>query len=129
MALSSHLESFFNELSQSVDGFNDEGHNLALGFKHARIDLEKRQEIPTSSDISRLFELLQVILSTTSFQKLNNIFLQNALLHYWNWDPNITKDEEKKMNERVTITEPKQRITTGSHNLINRRVSVVINNQ
>lgn len=60
MSLSTHLEAFFNDISENVDGFKELGHRLSLGFKHARIDIEKRGQTPSATDISRLFELLQV---------------------------------------------------------------------
>ncbi|TIA74288.1 hypothetical protein E3P77_00966 [Wallemia ichthyophaga] len=108
MSLSTHLEAFFNDVSESVDGFEELGHRLGLGFKHARIDVERRGVPPSSTDISRLMELFQ-----------------NALLNYWNYDPSLTEEERKKLDNQSTLPEPKQRVTCGSPNKLNRKIPVL----
>ncbi|TIC06679.1 hypothetical protein E3Q16_00906 [Wallemia mellicola] len=109
ISLSTHLEAFFNDISENVYGFKELGHRLSLGFKHARIDIEKRGQTPSSTDISRLFELLQ-----------------NALLNYWNHDPSLSEAERRELNEKSTLPEPKERVTTGNLNKLNRKIPVLL---
>ncbi|TIA90198.1 hypothetical protein E3P99_01729 [Wallemia hederae] len=108
-SLSLHLEAFFNDVSENVDGFKELGHRLSLGFKHARIDVEKRGVSPSATDISRLMELFQ-----------------NALLNYWNHDPTLTEEERKELSKKSTLPEPKQRITSGNPNKLNRKIPVLL---
>lgn len=47
---------------------------------------------------------------------------QNALLNYWNHDPSLSEEEKRELNEQSTLPEPKERVTTGNLNKLNRKV-------
>lgn len=48
--------------------------------------------------------------------------IQNALLNYWNHDPSLSEAERRELNEKSTLPEPKERVTTGNLNKLNRKV-------
>ncbi|KZT53895.1 hypothetical protein CALCODRAFT_485985 [Calocera cornea HHB12733] len=86
-ALSMQFEQYFLQLGDLLEGYKEECENIALSFKHQRLDVTRRVDgdgRPVgTSDTAALLELLQ-----------------NALVRYWSFDPSF-KEEDNEQTEKV----------------------------
>jgi len=81
--ISAQLEQYFLQLGESMPGYTEECENIALSFKHQRLDSIRRVEAggrpAGSSDLANMLGLLQ-----------------NALVRYWRFEPPLEEENESK---------------------------------